>query len=212
MMEGAELAIPVEKGVGVGVFQCCVRSGCSLGRWGGYIFLRRSFPADEWSCRVADAQLLAVVEERFGAGGEEEGRDELGDGNVVLAVPVPAHAAFVSGAVGREERQAVAGLQDVLQGLDGWTNDCRIEGGASAGTRVQDELRELRIGGSVGSLAKVGCKCGVGVCDDDALAEIAAGSFAECGGLGVRVVVGAGDVETSDAAVEPEACDVGKVG
>jgi len=130
----------------------------------------------------------------------------------VLAVGVAAHAAFVGGAVGRKERQAVTGLHDVLQGLDGRSDGGGVKRGTGAGAGVQDELRGLHVGRFVGALAKIGWKRRVCVCDNDALAEIAAGGFAQGDGLGVGDVVGASDMEASDAAVEPEAGDVGEVG
>ncbi len=52
---------------------------------------------------------------------------------------------------------------------------------------------------------------GVDVADEDALAEVTAGGFAERDGLGMGFGGGAVDVEAGDAAVEPEAGDVGKI-
>ena len=55
-------------------------------------------------------------------------------------------------------------------------------------------------------------RCGVDVGDEDALADVGVGGFAKFGGLGVGFGGGAGDVEAGDAAVEPEARDVGEIG
>jgi hypothetical protein len=70
----------------------------------------------------------------------------------------------------------------------------------------------LGVGSPVGSLAKIGGKRGIDIGDYDALAEVVAGGFVKDGGLGVRGVGCTDDVEASDAAVEPEAGDVGHVG
>jgi hypothetical protein len=48
------------------------------------------------------AQLLAIVDDRFGASSEEQDGEEFGDGEIVLAVSVAAHAASEGGAVGGE--------------------------------------------------------------------------------------------------------------
>ena len=61
----------------------------------------------------------------MGAGDEENGGEKFGDGEVVLAVGVAAHTAFEAGAIGGEERQAVAGLRDVFGGLD-WRRERRL--------------------------------------------------------------------------------------
>src|ERR1700722_8933782 len=52
----------------------------------------------------------------------------------------------------------------------------------------------------------------IGVGDEDSLAEVAGVRGAKGSGLGTGSVIGAGDVEAGDAAVEPETCDVGQVG
>jgi hypothetical protein len=70
----------------------------------------------------------------------------------------------------------------------------------------------LGVGGFVSSLLRGGRESGVDVADEDALAEVSASGFTKLGGLGVGFGGGSGDVETGDAAVEPEAGDIGKVG
>jgi len=70
----------------------------------------------------------------------------------------------------------------------------------------------LGVGGFVGSLLRGGGESGVDVADENALAEVSASGFAKLGGLGMGFGGGSGDVEAGDAAVEPEAGDIGKVG
>ncbi len=111
-------------------------------RWGrGFAFWGWgwSVPDDEGRCGCGfgclwggDAQLLAVVEERLGAGGEENGGEKFGDGEVVLAVGVAAPTALEAGAIGGEKRHAVAGLQDVFGRFDGGANGGWVEWGDGA--------------------------------------------------------------------------------
>ena len=144
--------------------------------------------------------------------GEEDGGEDFGDGDVVLTIGVSAHAAFEGGAVGGEEREGVAGLEDVLEGVDGGPDGGGDEFVRSAGTGIEGELRGLRVRCFPGSLSGVGGEGGIDIADEDALAEIAAGGFAKLCGLGVGGVAGTGDVEAGDATVEPEAGYVGEVG
>ncbi len=53
---------------------------------------------------------------------------------------------------------------------------------------------------------------GIDIADEDAIAKVVVGDFAKFGGLGVGFGSGADDVEAGDAAVEPEAGYVGKIG
>ena len=55
-------------------------------------------------------------------------------------------------------------------------------------------------------------KRGVNIADEDTLAEVGAGGLAKPRSLSVGFGGGADDVEAGDAAVEPEAGDVGEVG
>jgi len=146
------------------------------------------------------------------AGGEEDGGQEFGDGEIVLAVGVAAHAAFEAGAVGGEEREVVAGLGDVFSGLDCGADGGRLERGDGAEACVEEKLGDLRVGGFVGSLLRRGGEGGIDVADEDALAKVGVGGFAKFGGLGVGLGRGTDDVEAGDAAVEPEAGYVGQVG
>jgi hypothetical protein len=55
-------------------------------------------------------------------------------------------------------------------------------------------------------------KGGIDVADQNPLTEVAGGGFAKFGGLGVGLGGGSDDVEPGDAAVKPEAGDVGEIG
>lgn len=162
--------------------------------------------------RSSDAQFLAVVEERLGAGSEENGGDEFGDGEIVFAVAVATHAALEAGAVGGEERAAAACLQDIFCRFDGGADGCRVKRFKVAEARVEEELRGLGVGGFVGSLLRRRRHGGVDVADEDSLAEVSGSSFAEFGGLGMGFGGRADDVEAGDAAIKPEAGDVGEIG
>ena len=130
VMEFDELAVPVKKGVGVCVFQSCVGDCICFGFWwwGGFPFWWRwrGVPGDDGCGRVcrcgvggcADAQFLAIVEERLRASGEEDGGQKFGDGEILFPIGVAAHAALEARPVGGEQRNAVAGLRDVFRGLD----------------------------------------------------------------------------------------------
>ena len=103
----------------------------------------------------------------------------------------------------------MAGLQDVLGGFDCGADGGGVEWGDGAEAGFEEKLGSLRVGGFV-----VRC-CGEDggwgrVTDEDALAEVGAGDFAEFGGLGVGLGRGADDVEAGDASVEPEAGYVGR--
>ena len=161
---------------------------------------------------VGDAELLTVVKQRLRTGGEQDGGKKLGDGKIVLAVGVTAHAALEAGTIGCEQRNSVACECDVLCGLDCGADGGWVEWRDCTEARVEKKLRGLRVGGFVGSLLRRWTKCWVNVADEDALAEIRAGGFAKFCGLGVSFGSGADDVEARDAAVEPEASDVGQIG
>ena len=73
----------------------------------------------------------------------------------MLAVAVAAHAALEGGAVGGEERYAVADAQDVFGGLDGGADGGRVEWRDGAEAGVEEKLRGLGVGGLVGVVAAV---------------------------------------------------------
>jgi hypothetical protein len=148
----------------------------------------------------------------LGACGEENSGDEFGDGEIIFAVAVASQASLKAGAVGGEEWATVTGFQDTLGGFDGGANGGRVKWFKVAEAWVEEELRSLGIGGFVGSLLRRGRQSGVDVADEDSLAEVGGGGFAEFGGLGMGFGGGADDVEAGDAAVEPEAGDVGEIG
>ena len=159
-----------------------------------------------------DAQLLAIVEERLGAGGEEDGREKLGDGEVVLSVGVAAHAALEAGAVRCDKRNGVADRCDVFGGLDSRADGGWIERGDRTEAGVEEKLRDVGIRCFVGALLRRGAEGRVDVADEDAGSEVVGGGFAEFGGLSVSFGSGADDVKAGDAAVEPETGYVGKIG
>jgi hypothetical protein len=161
---------------------------------------------------ASDSQLLTIVEEGFGAGGEEEGGDDLGDSEIVSTVGVTGDAAFVGRAVGGEKWKTVASLEDVLKRVDGRANGGGAKCGAGSWASVQDELRALRIWRSVGSLTKIGRERGVDIGDYDTLAKVAGGGFAKSSGLAMREVGRADDVKAGDAVIEPEADDGERIG
>lgn len=92
------------------------------------------------------AKLLAVEQEGVGAGGEQDGGEDLCDGKVVLAVAVTAEAARERGAVAGDEGQGGGGLKNVLGSVDGGTNGGGGELGRVAGAEIE---RELGFGGGV---------------------------------------------------------------
>ncbi len=101
---------------------------------------------------------------------------------------------------------------DVFGGLDGRADSGGVERGDGSEAGVEEKLRGLGVGGFVGSLLRRRGKRRVYVADEDAVTEIVAGGFAEFCGLSVGFGSGADDVKAGDAAVEPEAGYVGKIG
>jgi hypothetical protein len=103
-----------------------------------------------------DTKLLAIVEKRFGASGEEECGEEFGNGEVVLSVCVAAHAAREGGAVGGEQRKTVSGLLDRLETFDDGSNHCSVESRRGAEAVVEEELWGCGIQRSEGRSCSVG--------------------------------------------------------
>ena len=141
----------------------------------------------------------------MGAGNEEDGGEELGDGEVVLAVGVAAHTALETGAVAGEKRQVAANLRDAFGGFDGGANGGGVKRGDGTEAYVEEKLRWRCVGCFVVVLLRVD------VADKDSLAHVGGGGLAKFGGLGVCLGCCAGNVESGDAAVEPEAGYVGEV-
>ena len=86
--------------------------------------------------------------------GEENCGQDFGDGEIVFAVAVAGHAALKAGTVAGEERHAVAGVCDVLGGLDGGADGAGGEWSDGAEAGVEEELGGLGVGGFVGSLLR----------------------------------------------------------
>ena len=72
----------------------------------------------------------------MGAGGEEDGGQKFGDGEILFPVGVTAHTALEARAVGGEQRNAVACLRDVFGGLNSGTDGGWGERGDGAEARV----------------------------------------------------------------------------
>jgi hypothetical protein len=117
--------------------------------------------------------------------GEQDGGEDPGDFEIVLAVAEAGCAAGEIGPIGSDEERAGVGLD----GFNRWTegSGCELIEFREAG--IEEELRLLvAVGG------------GIEVADDDAFADVGAGDLAELVGL-LRV----GDAEAGESAVEPEA-------
>jgi len=88
----------------------------------------------------------------LGAGGKEDGRKEFGDGQIIFAVGVTAHAALEAGAVGGEEWNSVTGKRNVFGGLDCRPDSGRVEGSDGAEAGVEEKLWGIGVRDFVSSL------------------------------------------------------------
>ena len=164
-------------------------------------------------CGRNEAQLLSIVDLRGCTGREQDGSDNLGNGEVVLAVAVSTHAADVGGSIGYEQGHTTTGLNEALGGVDRGADRGRAKFGHSAGARVEDELRRVEIA-IEGRLLQQGRGSGwVEVTKDDTLPKVAGGGLAELCDLkgGLARIGGSNRVQTGDAAIKPEAGHGGEV-
>jgi hypothetical protein len=106
----------------------------------------------------------------------------------------------------------MAGECNVFGGLDCGTDGGWVEGGKGTEAGVEKELGCLRVRRLVGALLRGRRKGGIDVADENPLTQVAGAGFAKFGDLGVGLGGGSDDVEPGDAAIEPEAGDVGEIG